>query len=73
MPERESKPNDSLRRMPVSREIEKMTRYASDSVSYASMNRSYGQELLRERISLRYVELSERTHAPIGHLLLDKI
>ena len=35
--------------------------------------RDYGKEHLRERTYLRYVELSERTYAAIGHLRLDKI
>ena len=33
----------------------------------------YGKEHLRERTYLRYVELSERTYAAIGHIRLDKL
>lgn len=33
----------------------------------------YGKEHLRERTYLRYVELSKRTYAAIGHIRLDKL
>lgn len=35
--------------------------------------RDYGREHLRERTYLRYVELSVRTYAAIGHIRLDKL
>lgn len=35
--------------------------------------RDYGREHLRERTYLRYVELSKRTYAAIGHIRLDKL
>lgn len=33
----------------------------------------YGKEHLRERTYLRYVELSERTYAAIGHIRIDRL
>ena len=33
----------------------------------------YGREHLRERTYLRYIELSKRTYAAIGHIRLDKL
>ena len=33
----------------------------------------YGKEHLRERTYLRYVELSQRTYAAIGHIRLDRL
>lgn len=33
----------------------------------------YGKEHLRERTYLRYIELSKRTYAAIGHIRLDKL
>lgn len=81
------KPTPNMTEKQIAKELERQKALFDDKVKngqYLNGNikfkdfaelwfRDYGKEHLRERTYLRYVELSERTYAAIGHLRLDKI